>query len=301
MIRLSIEVENIDTVSSIFSHIRLYASTEETGDYTSIGFVDLLPGVESYTYDHLTGTEDYWYKSSYWSTSLESSLSDPAQGKAPQLYHWPTYPEEFSFDTEDDETIRRIRRYIGDLPKLERLYLDDPDSICSSIHDDGKTIDMGMKGWPVYISIRQFSDDAETIIEKNTDEDPVIQGYRYLTFSGTLNSGIRDDIIDIWFYSFKFSDREVYEAYGDAMIPAGLTSTTVTKDHLVLQAAIDLMENMTWEDMVDDGAQIQDDASMYDPSPGLRERDKAIKRLRGLLDDLVKQYMMNGITGVLID
>lgn len=301
MIRLTIHVENIDTVIGVFSHIRLYSSTDETGDYTSFAFIELLPGVSTYTYDHLTGTEDVWYKSSYWSSLLESGLSDPTQGRAPALFHWATYPDEFTFDVEDKKIIRSIRRYIGDFPKMERLYIDDADAICSSIHDDGKTIDLGMKGWPVYISIRQFSDDSEVLLNKNSEDDPIVQGYRYLTFSGTLNSGIRNDIIDIWFYNFKFSDREVYEAYGDSMIPPGLTSSTVTKDHLILQASIDLIENMTSEDMVDDGAIIRDDASAYDPSPGLRERDKTLKRLKGMLDQLIKQYMMSGITGVLVD
>jgi hypothetical protein len=301
MIRLTIQVDDIATVISIFSHIRLYVSTEESGTYTSIGFVELLPGTSTYTYDHLTGTEDYWYKSSYWSTSLESNLSDAVQGRYPQLYHWSTYPEEFTFGVDDTTIIRKIRRYIGDFPKLERLYLDDVDDICSSIHSDGKTIDIGMKGWPVYISITQYSGDVGTLYVKTSNTDPTVQGYRYLTFSGTLNSGIINDVIDVWFYSFKFSDREIYEAYGDAMMPPYLTSDTITKDHLILQASIDLLENMTSEDMVDDGATIQDDADKYDPSPGLRERDKTIKRLKEDLNKLVKQYMFSNITGVLID
>jgi hypothetical protein len=88
------------------------------------------------------------------------------------------------------------------------------------------------------------------------------------------------------------------------MIPAHVPTDRVTSDHLMLQAAISLLENMTSEDMVEDGAVIYDDASKYDPSPGLTERDKTIKRLKKMLDDLVdeviRDQLMN-VTGVLID
>ena len=141
-------------------------------------------------------------------------------------------------------------------------------------------------------------------VEYTSSNDPIVQGYRYLTFSGTLNSGVQNDVINIWYHTFKFSDREVYEAYGDAMIPPLVPSDCVSQDHLMLQAAIDLLENMTAEDMIDDGAMIRDDMTLYDPSPGLRERDKLINRLRKQLDALVRECIkssMLGLEGVLID
>ncbi len=58
---------------------------------------------------------------------------------------------------------------------------------------------------------------------------------------------------------------------------------------------------MTSEDMVDDGAVIRDDQTLYDPSPGLKERDKTIKRLKKMLDAAVEQYRFYGLEGVLID
>jgi hypothetical protein len=88
------------------------------------------------------------------------------------------------------------------------------------------------------------------------------------------------------------------------MIPPLVPSDCVSQDHLMLQAAIDLLENMTAEDIVDDGASIRDDMTLYDPSPGLRERDKLINRLRKQLDGLVKECIkssMLGLEGVLID
>lgn len=292
MIQLTVYVSDIEAVMSVFTHIRLYTSTEEDGMYTHLDYILLVAGQSTYEYTHTMGTSDSWYRSSYWSVATESSLSDPVQGTEAELYHYPTYPSELEFNSSEETIIRKIRRLIGDLKKLERIYTDGTD-FCSSVANDNKTIDMGEKGWPVYISINTVEYTALT--------NPYTQGYQYLTFSGSLISGSQNPTIDLWFYTFKFSDREIYQSYNDAMIPYGLTSTTVTQDHLILQASIDTLTNMWAEDSVDDGANITDDATRYGPGPGLLERDKTIKHLQKILDNLIKQYMFVGTRGILID
>ncbi|MHA2112564.1 MAG: hypothetical protein ACXADW_10785 [Candidatus Hodarchaeales archaeon] len=291
MIQLTIYVSDITTVMATFTHIRIYTSSSETGTYTHLAYVTLVAGQSTYEYIHVAGTTDTWYKSSYWSSSTESSLSDAVQGSVSELYHYPTYPSEVDFSSDEDNIIRKIRRYIGDLKGLERLYISSADDSDSTVQDDGVTIDLEKKGWPVYIDLNGT--------EKTTDADPIVQGYQFLTFSGTI--GDSDYPIDIWYYTFKFSDRQVYEAYGDAFMPVGLSATTVTQDHLILQASIDLLENMNAEDIVEDGAMVRDGATTYDPEPGLRERDAMIKRLRKMLDDLIKRAMFGDLTGVLLD
>jgi hypothetical protein len=292
MIQLTIYVDDITTVMTVFTHIKIYTATSEGGTYTLLTSLALVAGQSTYSYTHATGTSATWYRSSYWSVSTESSLSDPVQGTSAELYHYATYPSEVDFSTTELTAIRKIRKYIGDFKGLKKIY-STGDDLCTNILEDYQTVDLGEKGWPVYISI-----DGQ---EYTSLSNPVVQGYRYCTFSGTLVSGSNYPSVNIWLYTFKFSDREVYEAYQDVIIPPGLTSATATQDHLILQTAIDLLENMTAEDVVDDGAVIRDDQSLYDPSPGLRERDALIKRLQKRLDELVKQYMMGGVTGVLID
>ena len=308
MIRITISVDDIDQVIRVYRYIRLYKSVDtgvdaEWGAYEHLAFILLEPGQSLYYYDDVLGTPDYWYRSSYYtSDTLESSLSDPARGIAPTLYHTATYPIELGLEYCDQLIVRKIRRLIGDLKGLSRLYISNTeDTSCQYIHEDGKTVELEEKGWPVYISLQYTGHTPE---EKTSLSDPTVQGYKYLTFSGTLASGGELPIIDIWYYDFKFSDREVYEAYGDAMVPARVPTTMVTQDHLILQAAIDLLENMTSEDMTEDGATIRDDQTLYDPSPGLRERDKTLRRLRAQLDDLIEETIQNQIilhTGVLID
>jgi hypothetical protein len=295
MVRVTVIVSDIDLVISVYDQIHLYYSDSETGSYAYLATLLLRAGVSRYYYTDPAGVPDLtWYRSTYYNsvTETESGPSNAAQGTMPMLYHTPTYPYEYNYDLDDTVTIRKIRRLIGDQVKLKRL-LYEGDEFCTSILDDNHTVDLGEKGWPVYVSIDN--------VEYTTLDDPVVQGYRYLTFSGTLISGGINPRIDIWFYTFKFADIEVYEAYGDAMIPPMLSALTVTRDHLILQAAIDLLENMTSEDMVDDGAVIRDDQTLYDPTPGLNQRDKTLQRLRKQLDILVKQYMFTSLTGNLID
>jgi len=295
MIRLTIQVNDIATVIAMYDTLRLYRSDEREGTYVLIGSVALSVGSSTYVYVDVDGTPDNWYKSTYYSTSTtnESALSNAAQGTS-TIFHTITYPVEYDFDTSEQLLIRRIRRLIGDLKGLDRLYVDQSTGeYCSNILEDNRTMDLVDRMWPVYIAVDNVSFTTLT--------DPIVQNNQYLTFSGTLVSGTQTKKIEIWYHTFKFSDRQIFESYGDTMIPAGLTSDTVNQDHLVIQAAIDLLQNMYAEDVVDDGAVIRDDQTLYDPSPGLKERDKMIKRLQKRLDDLINQYRFSNLEGVLID
>ena len=154
MINLTIEVADIAVVIAMYNQIKIYTSDAEDGTYTYLDSLSLLAGVSVYTYLHLTGTTDTWYKSSYYNTTteVESALSNAARGSAPSLYHTVSYPQEYDFDADEEYIIRRIRRLIGDFKQLEHLYSEGTE-YCSSILEDGKTIDLGEKSWPVYLSL----------------------------------------------------------------------------------------------------------------------------------------------------
>jgi len=305
MIKLTIQVSDIDTVIQIYNTIRIYTSDAKDGVYTFLDSVSLQPNVSTYEYLHLQGTSDIWYKSSYYNTTTgaESSLSSPTHGLSPSIFHNITYPSEYEFDADEEIIIRKIRRLVGDNKELEQLVVDkdalcDSDISCSHVLSDGKTVNLGDRGWPVCVAIGD--------LEFTSLSNPVVNGYQYLTFSGslsTLSSGCQNDLT-IWYYSFNFSDREIYEAYGDAMIPPMVPFSCVTKDHLILQASIDLLENLIKQEAMTDGASIRDDQTAYDPSPGLRERSALVDRLRKQLSALIKESLcscMLGLEGVLID
>jgi len=300
MVKLTIQVADITNVLLMYNQIRIYTSDAENGVYTYLTSLSLLPGVSTYTYTHATGTSDTWYRSSYYNSSntAESSLSNASHGESAYLYYGVTYPEECEFDGATDILIRKIRRLIGDLKGLKRIYECD-DGICTSVLPDDHTLDLGEKGWPLSVSVDG--------VEYTSLSDPVVQGYQYLTFSGSLVSGTQTACIDVWFHTFIFSDRDIFEAYSDAMVPPGVPIDCVTEDHLMLQAAIDLLESVALDDLINDGATVRDDQTLYDPSPGLRNLnsgDGPINRLRKQLDALIKECIRSsllGTTGYLID
>lgn len=92
-IKLTITVEQLANVLSLFDVIKIYRSTAGVGgpysEITSLGTrVNLATGVTVYQYDDTAGDPAYYYKTSYFNETnlLESSLSDPIQGSQQGTY-----------------------------------------------------------------------------------------------------------------------------------------------------------------------------------------------------------------------
>lgn len=328
MISLTFTVGDINTVLTVFDTIQImrYTGTgtppspvTDIGDYITISGTDVINGrigvsdIElsaSFTQYYFTdpdGEADDWYISRYWrsiSPFSASGWADPILGEPGDIYYDPTYPPEVEYGSEDQQIIDRIRTYIGDPLGLRREYGEDA---ASSIHPDGRTYELDEKGWPAYINMNN--------VPYTSTSNPSINGYRYLRFTEyidvsttTTRSGsepcdpVYDEYgVDIWYYTFRHSDREIMDAYDRCPIPPGLTAANVTIEAYVLQTAINLLYQENWEDAIEDGATITDEQSRYDPTAGLRFRDSLLDKLNKKLDNLVKGLILRGITGVLID
>jgi hypothetical protein len=330
MIGLNFTVENISTIIQVYDQIQIIKYTGDEADQpdTPVGSiasltewvtvsgtdsykvpVDLVAGVSSYqTYDYAGDYSD-WYSSRYYSTSTGSysGWSDPILGETGDLYYDPIFPPEVEYGTADQRIIDRIRLYIGDPLGLRREY---GEEALSSIHPDGRTYEMDEKGWPAYITMggKTFTDTL----------NPAVNGYKLLKFNEfidttcTICSGITnlcgdseikevEHGVDVYYYTFRHSDREIMESYDNCPPPVGLTETTATSSAYMLQTAIDLIRKELLEDAAEDGARIVDDRTSYDPSSGQKIRKAILDDLIKQLRDLVNSLKMNGITGVLID
>lgn len=305
MIRLSIVVEDAASVSQIYDQIQVASSTiklpADLTNYTVLSGVsghpiNLSAGITQYSLVDPNGDANTWYISRYTNTGdgSYSGWSDPVLGEIGDIFYNPLYPAEISYGTSDQLIIDKIRRLIGDPVGLYRDYGEEAKS---NIHSDDRTYELTEKGWPAAITI-----DTQ---QMNDSTDPTVNGYRYLRFdediSGTTTSGSVEYGIDIWYYTFRHSDREIMEAYDNAFTPAGLTSDTTPATVYMVQTAIDLLSGELWEDLTEDGARIGDDETRYDPSPGLDNRRRLLDNLKKRLEDLVRQYKLSGISGVLID
>lgn len=300
MIRLTITVENISTVIQVYDSIRVRSDLSETANWDSLSDLTtmVLSSTQSnYSYNDTAGTTATWYSSQYYLTTnsgIVSGWSDPILGEAGDIYYNPLYPPEASYGTADQLIIDRIRRLIGDPIGLRREY---GEAAVSSIHSDNVTYEMDEKGWPASISV------SGTSMTNSTD--PVVNGYRFLVFdndiSNTIWVGCTEYGIDVWYYTFRWSDREIMEAYDNCPPPLGLTTATATSEAYMLQTAVELLYSEVWEASVEDGAVVTDEGSRYDPSPGLDTRKSLLDNLQKKLDKLIQSLLLTGISGVLID
>lgn len=301
MITLRFTIDNLPAVQQIYDTIELQRGPEYDGPFTTLtSGIDPYPislvGVTSpFTIEDSYGTATDWYRSRYIcvsacpDTSAVSGWSSPVIGEAGEICFDPTYPPEIAYGSADQLIIDRIRSLIGDPVGLKREYNE-----CDNIHQDSYVYELEEKGWP---SVVVIGDTTYTAIS-----NPTVNGYRYLKFTEDITtvSGV-SVTADVWYYTFRNSDREIMELYDTAFPPAPLTMDNATVEVYMLQTAIILLRQELWEDSVEDGAAIRDEGSSYNPEPGLRVRQALIDSLQKRLDDLVNSLQLRGITGVLLD
>jgi len=299
MIYLTWTVDNINVVIQAYDQIRIERAPAEDGPFTTVsglGPITLVADQSTYTEVDNYGTTTDWYRSRYYNSSsdLYSGWSDPVLGEAGVIYHNPLYPPEVSYGTAQRLVIDRIRRLIGDPIGLNREY---GSEAASSIHSDNKTYELDEKGWPASIHMG-----GEAM---NDITDPIVNGYKYLVFDEDISittwSGCTEYGVDIWYYVFRWSDREIMEAYDNCPVPTGLTIITANSEAYMLKTAYELLYSEVWEDSGEDGAIVRDEGTLYNPEPGQRTRRELLENLKKRLDDLVKSLILTGISGVLID
>ncbi len=309
MITLSITVNDVNTVIAVgYDKVEIARATagsvDSSGLPATVGPYSIIPELDValvsnvYTYEVTDSAGDAtdWYVSRYvdMPSSGTSSWSDPVLGETGDLLYNPLYPKEVVYGESDQLVIDRIRRLVGDQINLTRESGDDA---VSSIQNDNRTYELDEKGWPVSVTLG--------VTPMNSTSTSTMNGYRYLKFDRditvtTVSGGIEYGL-DVWYHTFRHSDREIKAAYDTCPPPLGLTTTTATPEAYMIQTAIELIQLELWEDSVEDGSRIGDEGSVYDPGAGLEVRRKLVDNLRKRLDDLVKTLVLSGVGGVLID
>lgn len=331
MISLSFTIESVDVVAKVYDEIQIikYIGDDEDTptspvgsnvssieDWTSVSGTAEFPipitlnsAISTYqTYD-FSGIFSTWYSSRYFNTlnGAYSGWSDPILGETGDIYYDPVFPEEVTYGTDDQKIIDKIRLYIGDIVGLKREY---GSEAMSSIHPDGKTYELDQKGWPAFITMGGKSFTSTL--------NPSVNGYKLLKFSEFIDmtcitcSGITNicgdteirDIengVDIYYYTFRNSDREIMEVYDNCIPPDRLTEDNATSQCYMLQSAIDILSMELISDANEDGAKLTEDKDSYDPSIGLKIRYDILNDLKKRLALLVKSILMSNISGVLIN
>lgn len=318
MINITITVDNLTDVLTIFSRIDILKYTgsstpsspiniaeymfindgiDQTNNRPNVSNVLLFNSISQYSFVDPSGDSNSWYISRYSNNSgiTTSGWSDPIQGDDGSLYYNPIYPSEMNYGTADKLIINKIRLLIGDPVGVARSFGEDA---LTNFHSDNVVFELQEKGWPTSINIYGT--------QYNSSVNPSVNGYKYLKFTSPVNltsttiSGIEQSL-DVWYYTFRYSDKQLMEAYDNCIPPAPLTIDNCTQAVYLLQTAYDLLNGEVWELALEDGASISDNRDTYNPTPGLNARDKLLERLKKQLADAIKYNLFSGFSGVRID
>lgn len=311
-IRLTIIVDNISQVIQVYDRVQIRrADNELMTDAALLTDLGVVNGGLSYitlssdtTYYYAVdadGTSDDWYQSRYYHSTTSgviSSWSDAVRGEGADLFYDPCYPPEISMTSSEELVVNEIRLLIGDPKDVNREY---GENAASSIHPDGMTYEFDEKGYPLCITMGGVS--------YNTTADPTVNGYRYLIFEDCINvtevvcSGTCDNTrgVDIWYYTFRNSDRQILEAYNSCPPPPPLNTTNATEQAYILYTAKRLLQQENWHDAIEDGPEISDEGTRYSPRPGFEFRKALLDDLNKQLDDLVQSLILRGIEGVRVE
>lgn len=303
---LTISAPSNAAVGTIFDKIRIFRATGASGPYSMIVELDYASPA---TYCDLTSTPQLYYKAQYYNstTMISSVFSEVAQETGIfSEYTVPettaTYPPQIALSDDDREIVESIRITLGDSGIIERdLYnASDPQSnaaCAAQIDPAGCTWEMSeWKGWPQKVLLNG--------IEKTDINDPQVIGYRFLSFSGT--SPCITGSLDVYYNSFRFSDREILMAYDrsrNLLVTCGLTEDRITTEMRIMQASILLLEGEIRE--VSQGAfKIVDGDTTYDNSAMIRSRTEDLSDLKRKIDYLIecaRYQAAYDITGCRVD
>ena len=313
---LQFEVPNIDTLLNIYDQIQVIryngvlsepnipiGEPSSLSDWGVVNETDPIILYSSSSYydiydDEVDGNDIIWYASRYINSTdpedINSGWSNPILSSSQGMFYNPLYPSEMETTGSDEMVIDRIRTLVGDPIGLKR---DNGEEYEVNIHPGGKVYELSEKGWPVSINMCGT--------QYNSTSNPKVNGYKYLKFNNDISnfttvSGVNYNV-DVWYYTFRHSNKEILEIYDRTPPPFGLTSTTATSEAYVLATAIDLVRSELFLDSTESGAKFVDDLTTYDPSPGLDTRQKLLDDLKDQLDKVVTSLKLKGISGVLID
>ncbi len=304
---LTITVRSVSQVEAVFNELLVLRADSANGPFSTIDTISLT-GAGAYSSLDTGTSAGKYYKAQYFnsSTMVSSIFSELAQETGVfSEYTVPistaTYPPEIALTEQDREIVESIRITLGDLGLIERDFFDSSDSqsqfaCAAQISADQCTWELNeFKGWPQRVVLNGE--------EKVSLSDPQVLGYRFLTFSG---QACITGSLDIFYNHFRFADREILLAYDRAnnlLVSCGLTSSQITTEMLIMQAAILLLEGEL-RDLQQSSIRIRDGDTTYDNTATVSARSRDLDDIRRKIRELIECARINAsysLQGVRID
>ncbi len=304
-VKLTITVADIaGTLGAGYTKMKVYRSPTSAGVYEEITtptmMVQLQSGQSEYTFIDGGGTPAHWYKTTFYdpTTPAESSFSVAFNGDYYDLgFPSASYPPEAIFTSDDYVVVDKIRNLIGDRKEVVRDYTSPSAGNAANISEDRYTYSFSNpNGWPLKIILGST--------EYTTLDDPVVNGYKSVTFSGAqiTTSGT----LDLWYHHFRYSDTEILQVYNGLTPPYPLTADQVTFELSIVSAAIELLSAELGMSSSSAGIEVDIfEEIRVNPKAGLDSRYNMLKALlarkQAIIDEIAPDTSSDNLWGVLID
>jgi len=152
-----------------------------------------------------------------------------------------TYPPEISLTVEEEGVVSDIRKLIGDYPEVGYdaygFVSSDTGPFSSRVFRNDSLYRFSEKSWPLKITVSGM--------DYEDSDNPTVNNYQWLLFS---DAPLDEPTFEMFFQTFRFSDKEILDAFDQALVILSERSIPVSKIPINLQevqAAILLLEGQT--------------------------------------------------------
>jgi hypothetical protein len=149
-----------------------------------------------------------------------------------------TYPSEITLTAEEEAIVSDIRKLVGDTPQVgyDQYGFVSPDNgpFSSRVFRGGTLYKFPERSWPLKVTVSG--------VDYDDLSDPTVNNYEWLMFS---TSALLESTFEMFYETFKFSDKEIMEAYDQALIilsERSIPVSAIPQNLQEVQAAIILLE-----------------------------------------------------------
>ncbi len=289
-------------IAAGYDVIRVFRSSYLDGAFLEVSGISTRPvlyaEVVHYNFEDLTGTSSSWYKTSYFNSGSEdeSSLSTAAKGIEIEQEHVnSTYPAETALTSSDSFDVDRIRYYIGDSKIVKRDYISPTcTNSYQAVSDDGYTIQLENRGFPLIV--------VKDGVEFTDSSNPIVIDYNFLTFSGTTTISTSSGVVDVFYESFRHSDREILKVFNTTSAPPYVSTASLTDEMVRISSAVTIIRAEIARLLGESSGKIELVGELkFDPEGLLKQKRSLLVELKDKLKELVEEVVSNSIEGVRVE
>ena len=139
-------------------------------------------------------------------------------------------------------------------------------------------------------------------VEFTDSSNPIVVDYNFLTFSGTTAISTSSGVVDIFYESFRHSDREILKVFNTTPAPPYVSTASVTDEMLRVSSAVTIIRAEMAKLLGESSGKIELVGELkFDPEGLLKQKRSLLVELKDRLSELVEEVVSNSIEGVRVE